>query len=119
MLLFFQITLRIFSYEKIVNVKRLVNAGGRDQADAVKTADHLFRLLGYASKLHILGMTCLHRSLALAWMLKRRGVPSEIQIGVRESQGLFRAHAWVEVQGHRVGEPEEIASPFRILERLA
>lgn len=119
MLLFFRITLRIFSYEKIVNAKRPVYARGGDQAEVVKAADHVYRLLGYASKLHLSGMTCLHRSLALAWMLNRRGVPAEIRIGVREAQGLFAAHAWVEVHGNRIGEIEDVTSRFHILKRLA
>lgn len=116
-LLCFQIALIFFSYEKIVNLMRPAQVTSEDQA-AVR-ADHIYRLLGYASRLHILGMTCLHRSLALAWMLSRRGMQAEIRIGVCEAQGEFNVHAWVEVQGYSVGEPVDIAARFRILKPLA
>lgn len=52
--------------------------------------------------------TCLHRSLALWWLLGRRGVPSQIRMGTRRLHGRFEAHAWVECAGLVVndgGEP--------------
>ena len=42
--------------------------------------------------------TCLERSLSLWWLLRRRGVESDLRLGVRRD-GEFEAHAWVEVDG--------------------
>ena len=49
---------------------------------------------------------CLVRSLALADLLARRGVPDGcIRIGVRRDGGrLLDAHAWVELDGRVVGD---------------
>lgn len=49
---------------------------------------------------------CLVRSLALADLLARRGVPEGcIRIGVRRGDGrLLDAHAWVELDGRVVGD---------------
>lgn len=47
--------------------------------------------------------TCLTQAVALHILLKRRGFPSRIQIGVaKEKGGPFEAHAWVESQGRVV-----------------
>ena len=43
---------------------------------------------------------CLVRSLALSRVLKRRGVATDLRIGVQSTPGTFKAHAWVEWMGH-------------------
>ena len=42
---------------------------------------------------------CLERSLAAAWMLRRRGADASIVLGVADARGVFDAHAWVEING--------------------
>ncbi len=44
--------------------------------------------------------SCLSRSLALWWLLGRKGIKSSLRIGTRQVDGQFQAHAWVE-QGPR------------------
>jgi Transglutaminase-like superfamily len=44
-------------------------------------------------------VACLQRSVALASMLRKRGIAADLKIGIR--QGPFTSHAWVEV-GDRV-----------------
>lgn len=51
------------------------------------------------------GATCLARALALAWMLKRRGIAADVRLGVRTDTGRLFAHAWVECQGTVLGGP--------------
>lgn len=41
--------------------------------------------------------TCLHRALALVWLLRAHGLGAVLRIGVRT--GDFAAHAWVEHEG--------------------
>jgi hypothetical protein len=48
---------------------------------------------------------CLTRSLALAWMLRRRGAKVEVRLGVKTGQGQLQAHAWVEWQGEVLHDP--------------
>lgn len=67
---------------------------------------------------HLLPMTCLPRALALRRMLARRGFSSRLRIGVRkESGGVagIAAHAWIEVDGMALGEPEAIEERFQPL----
>ena len=57
--------------------------------------------------------TCLTRSLLLCWLLRRRGVSSELRIGVNLSAGTLQAHAWVECAGHPVNDRADIADMFK------
>jgi Transglutaminase-like superfamily len=52
-----------------------------------------------------LGSTCLEKSLALWWVLRREGIVSSVRIGARKASGKFEAHAWVERDGAALNEP--------------
>ena len=56
---------------------------------------------------------CLEQSLALYVLLRRRGVPAELRLGVQPRP--FYAHAWVEVGGEPVNEDREVVAKFRTL----
>ena len=43
------------------------------------------------------GSTCIHRSLAAVRILRRRGSPARVMIGLRREHRQFQGHAWVEV----------------------
>ena len=62
---------------------------------------------------HTLGpRTCLTRSLLLGWLLRRRGVESQLRIGVRLNQGALDAHAWVEWEGVPVNDRADVGMQF-------
>ena len=62
---------------------------------------------------HTLGpRTCLTRSLLLGWLLQRRGVQSQLRIGVRLTQGALDAHAWVECEGIPVNDRPDVSAQF-------
>jgi len=63
--------------------------------------------------------TCLTRSLLFNWMLRRRGVPSELRIGIRMENSALRAHAWVEVAGVPVNDEPDVARRFAAFTDLA
>jgi hypothetical protein len=56
--------------------------------------------------------TCLTRSLLLRWMLQRRGVASQLRIGVRMNQGILDAHAWVEYAGNPINDRLDVGEQF-------
>jgi hypothetical protein len=56
--------------------------------------------------------TCLTRSLLLGWLLRRRGVRSELRIGVRLDEGRLEAHAWVEYEGRPINDADDVAARF-------
>ena len=62
---------------------------------------------------HTLGpRTCLTRSLLLGWLLRRRGVQSQLRIGVRFTQGALDAHAWVECEGIPANDRPDVSAQF-------
>ena len=69
---------------------------------------------------HTLGpRTCLTRSLLLGWLLRRRGVQSQLRIGVRFTQGALDAHAWVECEGIPVNDRPDVSAQFASFGNLA
>jgi hypothetical protein len=43
--------------------------------------------------------TCLEKSLALWWLLRRHRIPANLRIGACKDGDVFEAHAWVESDG--------------------
>lgn len=65
----------------------------RAEAAAVAaTVDRLGRMSPYRPR-------CLVRAVCVHLMLRRRGIPHAIHIGVRKEDGRVLGHAWVEVAG--------------------
>ena len=89
------------------------------QADALTLAWGMQRLVSMAARLHLLSMTCLPRALTLQWMLGRRGIPTQLCIGINRSSTGMLAHAWVELAGRAIGEPEDITERFAVLQGSA
>jgi hypothetical protein len=55
---------------------------------------------------------CLSRSLALWWLLRRRGIEADLRIGVRKHDDRLEAHAWVELQGHVLNDGADVGEHF-------
>ncbi|MFN3350504.1 lasso peptide biosynthesis B2 protein [Pseudorhodoplanes sp.] len=67
-----------------------------DEADWVAWAvEHVARRRGMKA-------ACLVQALAAHAMLRRRGIPSTLCLGVCGSGGSVAAHAWIESQGRRL-----------------
>ena len=89
--------------------------GPEERYDKGGTVPAVALAVARAAAHHLQPMTCLPRALALQRMLARRGVDSVLRIGVRKEAEAIAAHAWVEVDGRAVGEPEAIETRFRAL----
>lgn len=110
-LLAFYVAIRSVSFDRL-NRAAPVKPAERGR-DIFETAQHLQRLVHLASRLHLLSMTCLPRTLTLRWMLQRRHIPAQAQIGVTKTAQGFQAHAWLEVNGQQVGEAEDVTERFQ------
>jgi hypothetical protein len=58
---------------------------------------------------------CLQRAATIACLLKARGEPAQLVIGVQQIP--FRAHAWVEVDGCVVNDKAYTPEIYKVLER--
>lgn len=113
-LFFFWILLRLRSAESL-GVPSRSPVSDSFVAGAFFKAGQLHRLVELASRLYPRAMTCLPRALALRWMLARRGIPADLQIGVQKSDSGIRAHAWIELGGQPVGESPDLLQRFNRL----
>ena len=68
---------------------------GEAEGDPLRVARSVRR----AGRLFPGGSNCLVQSLALDRMLRGRGHPAEVRIGVKREGGELAAHAWVEYEG--------------------
>jgi hypothetical protein len=91
---------------------RLGTAGAPDAPSPVADPVRIGYLVNAAAGLPLVPATCLTRSLLLNWLLRRRGVRSELRIGVRMEGSALDAHAWVECEGRPVNDAPDVGRRF-------
>ena len=104
----------------IVPFSRLAASLSRHREGGERTMDeNEIRRIGWAveaaaSRLPM-SLTCLRQAFAASWMLQARGHRPRLYYGVgKDEKGGFRAHAWVEADGHPV-VGQRTAGQFRLL----
>jgi hypothetical protein len=116
----------IHAYTALVKGKRLLAAGGWPAMvealppkpdgpapgglDIASIADACAR----AARRLPVGTACLERSYATCTLLRRQGVPSLFCVGVSRFPPM-RFHAWVEVDGQVLNEPQPIHEIYRTI----
>jgi hypothetical protein len=68
---------------------------------AVGDADWVTWAIGHVAARPGMDASCLPRALAAHGMLRRRGIPSRLCLGVARSGEDVAAHAWIEVSGRK------------------
>jgi hypothetical protein len=118
-LLGFNLALRWVHLDRLEKFTSLASENEPVPPGGLEWARHRQRLVSLAGRLHLPPMTCLPRALTLRWMCSRHAIPSQLCIGVNKTPTTFNAHAWVQVEGEAIGEAEDIAEKFKILEGAA
>jgi transglutaminase superfamily protein len=104
---------------RAVRVQRLTGTLGRSldgrrpagRVDEPR-ARQIARIVAMASRHTLTANTCLHRSLALWWVLGRRGLDSHLKMGARLNDGRLDAHAWVEHSGVVINDDPEVTGGY-------
>ncbi len=61
-------------------------------------------------------LSCLEEALSIQWMLQRRNIDAQLQIGVAKTQdNCLIAHAWVEYAGHVVSIDPQSPNSYVLL----
>jgi hypothetical protein len=84
---------------------------------ALAHALRISRLVDLAARHGVYPANCLQRSLALWWMLRRRGILSDLQFGTRKASGRFEAHAWIEVAGVVLNDRDDVRLHYASFDR--
>lgn len=79
---------------------------------AIPQARSIAKLVGAAARNGLYRASCLPQSLTLWWLLRRRGIESQLRIGVRKVAGELEAHAWVECQGQVLNDGADVHQRF-------
>jgi transglutaminase superfamily protein len=87
-------------------------ANQRDHARIFTESQSASRMLDVASRRGIVRGNCLSRSIALCWLLRRRGIPAQLRIGARKIGNQLEAHAWVEVAGRAVNDSDDVQTRY-------
>jgi hypothetical protein len=82
----------------LVPAVKTINCGTPSEWESVS------RCVQIASRFTFPPATCLTRSIVICRILRRRSVHCDLRIGVRIAEGVFTAHAWVEVDGKPLGD---------------
>ena len=90
---------------------------GRDEVAVLGQARAVARMVEAAARRGPYRATCLPRSLALWWLLRRRGIDGDLRIGVRKEPGRFEAHAWVELRGVVLNDRDDVRARFAAFDR--
>ncbi|MEO5595972.1 MAG: lasso peptide biosynthesis B2 protein [Lysobacteraceae bacterium] len=81
-------------------------------APEIQYAQRLAELAAIAGRRSAIRTTCLRQALLLQWLLRRRGLDAQLRIGVRKNNAALDAHAWVELDGVALGEPDLAHAKF-------
>ncbi len=101
-------SLRLFKFKRTQGWL-LRHAGTRPQRpctpEALQDAERLAELAAIAGRHGAWANTCLRQALAVQWWLRRDGLPAQLRIGARKQGDVVDAHAWVELEGVALAQP--------------
>lgn len=107
--------LRVLGFQRLRSLlARLTPERARRQPgiEPIEAAQRVARVVEIGARRGPVDGTCLKRSLALWWLLGRRGIESDLRIGVRSKEETLEAHAWVERGGIVLNDDPRIADRF-------
>ena len=115
-----ELGLRKFSYARVSQwfTPKQGRIRASESKDATQQIKRIWQLVDMASRNHILTITCLRRSLVAQRLLRQQGIPVELHFGVKKDNGRIQAHAWLEYQGHVIGDPEQLSQAYEPLARI-
>lgn len=97
--------------KKVTLVQRQIENSASNSLVAIQMHESV-RL---AARLHFYKAECLSKSIVLADMLSSRAMKASVVIGVAKKNKKFSSHAWVELDGLMVCEPESVREEFTVL----
>jgi len=113
LLLAVDLGLRLLPFPWLQSFARRVRQ--RQVANEAGTVQRMQRLVDIAARNHLYPMGCLRKSLVLQRLLGRRGIATELRIGVRKEGSELKAHAWLEYAGRPVGELDMVSMHYASL----
>lgn len=96
-------------FQALLMRRLLLRAAG--QAD-MERAQRVALTINRAACNGLYRANCLQRSFVLWWLLRRRGIDTQLRIGVRKRGARFEAHAWLEYDGIVLNDDADISTRY-------
>ena len=106
------VALRVFGYARTLRVARRL-AGEHTTPAGENLVQQTLRNIVVATALYPGRSKCLEQTVAGFVLLRRRGTPVDIRLGVQPYP--FSAHAWLELKGVPVTESPEVVATYALL----
>ncbi len=103
---------RTVSFQRLTRFADSRRRPGRAEGWTLERLRRVAWLVDVAANRQPVTIQCLTRSLALAWMLYRRGVDVELRLGVRRPGDQLEAHCWLEWRGQVLHDPQGQAEQY-------
>jgi Transglutaminase-like superfamily len=109
--------LATIGYARLIRLlSRLQRAQSNTAKGCPDEVDRIVWAAGAAGRLLLGARPCLPLAMATQWLLRRRGIATELRIGVmRDESNHLEAHAWVELDGRiLIGQTSSLGSFERL-----
>ena len=80
--------------------------------EQLETAISISRMVSVAANHGPYHANCLKKALVAWWLLGRRGIHTELAIGVNKEADEFNAHAWLEYEGNILIDADDVRERF-------
>lgn len=112
-----EVTLRFTSLkttEKLLSFFRK-HVAAPNQHETTVILDKYTTLFNQMNQLPMLKGRCLSQSLVMRLLLNRKGISSDLKIGLSQNQGAFDAHAWLEKDGLLLNDHPSVIANYLVL----
>lgn len=113
-----EIGLRMWSIKRLLHLSVWRPIPATPAIDTTRL-EALSRLAEAVFRRYPLRLTCLKRTLILSALLRRRGVPVNLKIGVAKTADMLHAHAWLEQNGRPFLEDPAVSQQFQAVLSVA
>jgi hypothetical protein len=103
--------------ETTTTLAKLCPARKAEQTVEWSEIRQIVRMVKLAAKYSPPWITCLRKSLVLWYLLRRKGIETELQIGSRLNDGKFEGHAWIEYQGIVLNDNPSVRESFVVFKQ--
>lgn len=114
---FVSLSLRVLGYKRTRALLERwcapITPTGAQSTEWLALGDHWAHLARLGARWTPANASCLRQALLVHTLLLRQGLNPQIQFGVDRNEGSVDMHAWVELDGHPLGQPELRHKPFQ------
>lgn len=107
------VDLRLNGFERVLARAGKPRPGSTSiNMDPLAYAEQTAAIVNTAARLILRREACLERSILLWRLLRRKGIDSDLRIGVTKESAILQAHAWVEMDSVPINDPADLEERF-------